>query len=417
MKNRFLWLFLGFFLIWAFAGNTWSDEGKEPCTIMQPDREARLQWIKAYESAPRAYIDEELKFSTPPMGSYNLLSHLNYTPSERNQGSCGNCWAWAGTGVMEIALDVEEGVFDRLSVQYLNSCQGGSYACCGGWSSTLADFYMSTGRAIPWSNANGSWQDGNRTCSHGSSLVSCGSISTSPNYPIDFIDEQTITTHGVSQATAIANIKNVLHQDKAVWFGYLLATESDWNNFRNFWNNQDETAIWNPDFSCGHTWIENEGGGHAVLCVGYNDDDPNNRYWIIVNSWGTAGGGRPNGIFRLDMDMDYNCMFYDNGWYYYSFYWQTLDIDYDIGADEFDLIIDFGPHHGIWIYYNDSYWKNLHSSSPEIISVGDIDGNGVDDLIIDFGKTGIWIRYNNTWWKNLHSSSPEIISVGDIDDQ
>ena len=26
---------------------------------------------------------------------------------------------------------------------------------------------------------------------------------------------------------------------------------------------------------------------YAVLCVGYNDDDPNNSYWIMLNSWGT----------------------------------------------------------------------------------------------------------------------------------
>jgi len=122
-----------------------------------------------------------------------------------------------------------------------------------------------------------------------------------------------------------------LNQGKAVWFGFFMATKPDWDNLFDFWINQGEGVTWNPDFSCGHTWNENEGGGHAVLCVGYNDDDPNNSYWIMVNSWGTAGGGRPNGIFRLDMDMNYNCTFYDGG-DYYSFYWQTLDIKYGAPA-------------------------------------------------------------------------------------
>ena len=67
-------------------------------------------------------------------------------------------------------------------------------------------------------------------------------------------------------------------------------------------------------------------GGHGVLCVGYNDDDPENRYWIMLNSWGVSGGGRPNGIFRMDMDMNYDGRFYIAGEPEYSFYWQTLDI-------------------------------------------------------------------------------------------
>ena len=34
-------------------------------------------------------------------GSKSLLSHLQYTPVQRNQGNCGNCWVWASTGAIE----------------------------------------------------------------------------------------------------------------------------------------------------------------------------------------------------------------------------------------------------------------------------------------------------------------------------
>ena len=37
------------------------------------------------------------------------MDHLQSTTGERDQGSCANCFAWAGTGVMEIALDVQTG--------------------------------------------------------------------------------------------------------------------------------------------------------------------------------------------------------------------------------------------------------------------------------------------------------------------
>jgi C1A family cysteine protease len=42
-------------------------------------------------------------------GSKSLLSNIQYTPSERNQGNCGNCWVWASTGVLENALRFRTG--------------------------------------------------------------------------------------------------------------------------------------------------------------------------------------------------------------------------------------------------------------------------------------------------------------------
>jgi len=307
-----------------------SEEYEYP--IMRPSQEELQRWIESYNEAPEAHISEQIerRLEQSPEGSISLLDHLEYTPAQRNQGSCGNCWAWAGTGVMEIALDVQNGTKGRLSVQYVNSCEFGEIGktcCSGGWLEDLADFYNGTEMAIPWSNTNAQWQDGDASCD-----TDCGTISTTPNYTITSIQGKTVTTHGVGQATAIANITNVLNQNKAVWFGFFLANDSDWNNFFNFWHNQNESVIWNPDFSCGHTWVEGEGGGHAVLCVGYNDEDGTaNDYWIMLNSWGTASGNRPNGLFRLDMNMDYDCYFYrphPDG--YYSFYWQTLGITYDV---------------------------------------------------------------------------------------
>lgn len=319
-------MILGLILVLMLPQDLRADEDSNTNTIMHPDRETRLRWIEEYENAPRAYIDRALGMAIPPKGSLSLLSHLKYTPFQRDQGSCGNCWAWAGTGVMGIALDVEEDILDRLSVQFISSCNTEKSCCEGGWLSDLASFYTSKGYTIPWSNTNASWQNGDGGCN-----VSCNSISSSPKYDVDSIQAETITTHGVGQSQAIANIKNVLNQNRAVWFAWFLPTGADWNVFYDFWNNDGESVTWSPDYSCGHTWVEGDGGGHAVLCVGYNDDDPNNSYWIIVNSWGTAGG-RPNGIFRVDMDMDYDCYYLDSGYLYYSLYWQTLDIDFDLSG-------------------------------------------------------------------------------------
>ena len=104
-----------------------------------------IQWMFDIEGAERAEIDMTWKSG---QGSFSLLGHLDYR-SQRNQGSCGNCWAWAGTGVMAVTLDVENSVFDRLSVQYLNSCKTDSWACCGGNLGSLCHLVQQRGARNP----------------------------------------------------------------------------------------------------------------------------------------------------------------------------------------------------------------------------------------------------------------------------
>ncbi|MEJ2746005.1 MAG: C1 family peptidase, partial [bacterium] len=129
--------------------------------FMRPDRKTVKKWIKAYEKAPRAYIRPS--FIEAAKGAYSVLHHLDYIPDERNQECCGNCWAWAGTGCIEVALDVQEGIFDRLSLQYLSSCQLdeiGKSCCTAGNLNDVVDFYTATERVIPWDNIDPGWQDG-----------------------------------------------------------------------------------------------------------------------------------------------------------------------------------------------------------------------------------------------------------------
>jgi len=350
MKNKLLWGILGLFLSLIMVGNIWSQEVLTSeisdyetlnASIMRPDIDTLFKWIKEYEGAPRAFIDDEINrrmmglqaqgFGT----SLSLLSHLQYTPTERSQGTCGNCWNWASTGVLEIAHSVQNAVQDRLSTQYLNSCKTDKYACCGGSLEMYADWYRG-GFAVPWSNTNAFFQDGSSQCQTGneSSSVSCNSISTNPNYPITSIQPVTVSTTGVGQSTAIANIKNVLNQNKAIYFGFFLPNQSDWDQFQSFWSGSgaSENNIWNPDFSCGHQWVDGQGGGHAVLLVGYNDDDPNNPYWIFLNSWATANGSRPNGLFHMAMNVNYDCTYPVGYQYVGALEWQTLAVEFGGGG-------------------------------------------------------------------------------------
>lgn len=334
--------------------------------VMRPTPEEVRRWTDQYKAAPKAYLSPKLQteLALAPGTTFNLMDYMEYIPSERDQGYCGNCWAWAGTGAMEIDNAFQNGIEDRLSIQYLNSNfhggGGSNWACCGGWLGDVADFYSSTGLAVPWSNANAHWQDGGRFCEAHSTSVPAKSISTNPSYALTSIQTQVVPTQGVGKEAAIANIKNVLHQGKAVWFGYFLPNSAAWSDFTSFWEGETEDAIWQPDFACGESYSYASGAGHAVLCVGYDDTDPNNRYWIILNSWG-APANRPNGLFRMNMDMNYDCNYPNFG---FAFYWMVLDIAYPSGPNNPPATpsVPSGPGSG---YGGTSYSYSTSSTDPD----------------------------------------------------
>ncbi len=307
-------------------------------SIMRPDPETLLEWIRQYKSTPLAHLDAGIQKNLRLLRDANLgtslslLSHLNYVPAERRQGSCGNCWNWAGTGVLEIAHHVQNGVSDRLSTQFLNSCKLDQYACCGGTLQMFADWYRQRGIAVPWTNGNALFADADRQCEAGSSLVSCGSIGTTPNYVINSISPVTVPVSS-NQSTSITNVQNVLNQSKAIWFGFFLPNQAAWNTFFDFWNNQGEDAVFDMGAHCGAIYNpQGGGGGHAVVLLGY-DDGSANPSWLLLNSWGTgAGGNRPNGLFRIRMNLNYDCQYYYNAQPLGAFFWQTLDVQLSGGG-------------------------------------------------------------------------------------
>jgi extracellular elastinolytic metalloproteinase len=140
-------------------------------------------------------------------------------------------------------------------------------------------------------------------------------------------------------------------------------------------------------------------------------------------------------------------------------------MDNDGGATNhpmFDIGIDFGAGVGLWGYYNAGpgvapSWMQLHSLSPTVLTRGDLDGNGLADLVVNFqgygifawmnntsyvhihpldatnvatgdlngnGRSdlvinfpgiGVWVRYDNGTWIQLHSINPTVITTGNID--
>lgn len=354
-RKIFIILIIGIFFLVSFntsgikvktnLENTNDLKNVEIRPIMKMDFETFEQNKKDYYNSEKAYIDTDLKKEIQTTESYSILDLLDYIPSERDQGWCGNCWAWPSTGVMGIALNVQEGIFQRLSVQYINSCgeeyTSGFYKieCCGGGNLDMfVNFYRATDKAIPWSNDNAHWQDDRAQC-----RTTCDSISTEPHYPISSISTEIIDTHEIDEEIAIENIKNILHQQKGVYFSWYLPDMNYRQNFGEFWSNEDENDIYNLDWDCGADFSEEEGGGHAVLCVGYNDEDgTENDYWIMLNSWGITSN-RPNGLFAVNMHMDYDCDIKFSGNDYYSFNFKTLNITFASQEDAPDAPEIRGP--------------------------------------------------------------------------
>jgi hypothetical protein len=138
---------------------------------MRLSPEQMVALMTHYYATPVAPRSHYLTYAT----SMALLSHLPYVPVERDQGACNDCWAWAGTGVMEIAHDVQNKVRDRLSLQFINSCNPSVPCCEGGSLYNVESFYSSSGFAIPWSNPNAGWVSGSGSCD-----TPCGAIVKTP---------------------------------------------------------------------------------------------------------------------------------------------------------------------------------------------------------------------------------------------
>ena len=137
----FVALLLAFSPFHSLAGESTSHP------IVRPDRKTLDKWFVNYSLAPKAVINplisKNLHAATAAFNptSIDQLDRLQYTPSESDQGQCGNCWAWAGTGVIELALYENYGIKDRLSIEFQDVChEFYPQACSGCEFSNLRNF-------------------------------------------------------------------------------------------------------------------------------------------------------------------------------------------------------------------------------------------------------------------------------------
>ena len=277
---------------------------------IMPYSEARLRQWQAERAAMPVY---QAPSGYPGLqGSVNLLTYLNYNGKDRDQGHTGTCWIWGCQAVMSIDYAIKNPdapvMTNGFSVQFLASNLElvDTSLMEGGTPNTVARFYEAMSFAIPWSNTNAAWTD-----LSGWNKTPAAWIHSQPNHPLAAVYVSDVATFGLPEAQAIANLKSALDTGHPLWFNMTLADEQDWDIFFTFWGktNANEETIINLDYGDGH-FLYPSGGSHIVACVGYNDVDPDpaKHYWIMLNSWGTGEGRRPQGLFRLAMHMKYSAV-------------------------------------------------------------------------------------------------------------
>jgi len=85
------------------------------------------------------------------------------------------------------------------------------------------------------------------------------------------------------------------------------------------------------------------------------------------------------------------------------------DFDGD-GADE--VALDFGTT-GAWMH-NAGTWSQLTPANPESLAAADVDGDGTDELLADLGASGLWL-WNAGSWGQLSGVNVEGMAAGDAD--
>lgn len=170
----------------------------------------------------------------------------------KDQGSCGSCWSFSTTGVLEGSNQISTGRLVSLAEQQLVDCDRADDGCSGGWPHNALDYIAKNGACTESSYP---YYAQGRSCSQTSCTlgVPVGAITGHHNVPQ--------TNNGLASA--------VMSQPVSV-------TVQVTGSF--------------SSYSSGVLTGSCQGQiNHAVLAVGYGTMN-GQEYWRVKNSWGSRWG-------------------------------------------------------------------------------------------------------------------------------
>ena len=80
-----------------------------------------------------------------------------------------------------------------------------------------------------------------------------------------------------------------------------------------------------------------------------------------------------------------------------------------------DLVVNFESQFGLWVFYNNTTWAQIHGTNADSLAIGNIDGVGGDDIVCTFGTYGTWVFYNNATWAQINGTNADSLAIGNID--
>ena len=185
-----------------------------------------------------------------------------------NQQQCGDCWAYAGVGVLECNILIHDGITRDISEAYLTNCASDAQqdwqGCNGGicpnsyWMAPKGAVYEAD---CPWTTSLGSGTVG-----------TCGSYTY--HETIDsYADVAGENSAGTPPDSAI---KRAIYNYGPVW----AALDASGSAFQTY-----TKGIYTETSPAGQT-------DHAIVLVGYCDSAacPGGGYWILRNSWDVTWG-------------------------------------------------------------------------------------------------------------------------------
>ncbi len=204
---------------------------------------------------------------------------LGYVPPAKNQRSCGSCWDFSGTFVVEGAF-LKAGGYGKpdgsfaLSEQYTLDC-GRNGGCNGDDNTTVLDWAKKTGLPL--------------TLDYGPYTASAGRCKSSSSMKMFKIQDWGFCTQGGGQNVSdTQDIKNSM-----VAFGPIGCAVAAGGS--NFWNTGQGTCTG-----------RSTGIDHDVGLIGWDDDhdngDGSKGAWIMHNSWGTEWGTEGNAWMKYGSD-------------------------------------------------------------------------------------------------------------------
>lgn len=191
----------------------------------------------------------------------------NGLPPVRNQGGCGSCWAFATVGALECNIHIQDGQTVDLSEQYLVSCNRSGWGCGGGW--FAHEYHI----------------DSKDVCD------STGAV-MEESFPYTATDEDCgcpyqhpyrISSWAYIGSPSVSSIKQAILD-----YGPITVTVTVTSAFHGYDGGIFNNCSWNSV-------------NHAVVLVGWDDNQGSDGIWFMRNSWGPYWG--EDGYMRIE----YNC--------------------------------------------------------------------------------------------------------------